>query len=202
MAATASRPWAAKSWKAGSTGSFLLPRLLSRKPLNEPYHLLADIGLGLRRERGSSRLITALLKGLRSREIAEPAVGVAEVERARKRRLIAHLHRDLTEHFDRRRPNQRIVDAREPDRQPDHRTAVIARIGGEIFGPFEALFARRIDELLAQPQMRIGAGRSHGARGGQHAVAQEYVELGKVAATRVRIDAVDGRQIARCAVNI
>src|SRR5438105_6895721 len=82
----------------------------SGHPLQERDHLASEIALGGRREWRCLRLIPAFRERASGGQITEPPIGVAEVERLRKRRVAANVHRNFGEQLDWRRPDDGVVD--------------------------------------------------------------------------------------------
>src|SRR5262245_185355 len=52
--------------------------------LHQRDHAVPQVHFGLRRKRRCSRFISSLGEGLRSGQVTEPAIGIAEVERVRE----------------------------------------------------------------------------------------------------------------------
>src|SRR5271157_3659778 len=71
--------------------------LPSTQALHKRDHPLRYVRLRLRREGRCARLVAALGKGLRGRQVAKPAIGIPEIKGVREGRLVAHGHRDLAE---------------------------------------------------------------------------------------------------------
>src|SRR5262245_61402169 len=176
---------------------------LARKAVKECRHAIHIILLDLLGKWRGSWFVPTFAECLGCRQVAEPAVGVAKVERVAEWRFVSNLQRNLAEQLDWAGPDGCIVDPQETGGYPNHvdPASVPRTISVECFRPAEASLPGCLDPLLPKPEAHIGAARAERSIRVQDLVAQQDAEFAQMGIPQF-LHGVDRREVSGRTVDV